>query len=943
MAHFNHKLSFLTLLLFFLWNTAKADEKTFSTTNGLSTNQTLQIVELPNGQILVETEGVFNLFDGMQFYTQEYNLENTVEMQCFGGCAHWAGPSGLIWMRDYYHLFIYDPDRREFRYDIPKLIAPSGEDIRNVKNFCMDSDTTAWLYMNDGRLLHYDWEHPAKLTYQLTKKQIDNDLHVTTVLKVGKGKYLIFINNGAVVHWDDSKKKAVNTDTQNVSDGNPITDHSVYGFMHKDGKTAIISQNKSNGGLFLYDVPSRQWTQLLQAHVNSMERLRNGQILIATNDGLYFLSEKDINKSSTTPPELIHKQEGQHLTFAHQDRLGGIWTGVNPTGIVYHSPKKHPLKLVTDSENMNVKCMLRMGDNILIGTDRGIYNYNTKEKILSKVQGLGEDYNCIDMSPLADGSIVVGTIQGLLTMHYYKESKTWKGELHNYPEQKHSHYRFCIVLDGGKRLLVCNLNKFLGYVYPDKNIFECLNDKNEQLDRYRAMRGAVKLDGKTVLVYTQNGIFTLNTATDEIAPYDPVLPYLKYSNKFNCAFLDSHKRLWLGTQNGLILNDQTNKTTCRLTAVDGLSNPCIQSIVEDHKGRIWLGTAKGINRITINGTDTIVTQFTTAEGLPETEMVEKAAVVATDGTAYFATKSGIYAIDANIKDTDSHTLPVVLTRFLVGEKSLSLDNGETILNYDENYLTLTFSALNHINYSQTHYRYRMKGLDKHWRGSSEGRGRVVVNYNAMPPGSYVFEVQAAVGDGEWGPVYQKPIEIRPPWWLSWWAKTFYLLLLLAAGYFALNQYLKKKRESMAKDNEEKVNRLFERREEARHQFAESVKIDPHKIGINEEEEQLIEQMVKYIDEHIENPDYNVDMLARDVAMSRSSLYTKMNNMLGITPSDFIRNVRLKYAAELLTESNIPINEVCLKVGFNSQRTFSSNFKKMFGILPSEYRGKPSTD
>ena len=76
MAHFNHKLSFLTLLLFFLWNTAKADEKTFSTTNGLSTNQTLQIVELPNGQILVETEGVFNLFDGMQFYTQEYNLEN---------------------------------------------------------------------------------------------------------------------------------------------------------------------------------------------------------------------------------------------------------------------------------------------------------------------------------------------------------------------------------------------------------------------------------------------------------------------------------------------------------------------------------------------------------------------------------------------------------------------------------------------------------------------------------------------------------------------------------------------------------------------------------------------------------------------------------------------------------------------------------------------------
>ena len=65
-------------------------------------------------------------------------------------------------------------------------------------------------------------------------------------------------------------------------------------------------------------------------------------------------------------------------------------------------------------------------------------------------------------------------------------------------------------------------------------------------------------------------------------------------------------------------------------------------------------------------------------------------------------------------------------------------------------------------------------------------------------------------------------------------------------------------------------------------------------------------------------------------------------MLGISPADFIRNVRLKHAAELLTSTKLPIAEISERVGFNSPRIFSSNFKKMFGVLPSEYRSPQKT-
>ena len=82
----------------------------------------------------------------------------------------------------------------------------------------------------------------------------------------------------------------------------------------------------------------------------------------------------------------------------------------------------------------------------------------------------------------------------------------------------------------------------------------------------------------------------------------------------------------------------------------------------------------------------------------------------------------------------------------------------------------------------------------------------------------------------------------------------------------------------------------------------------------------------------------MEQLASDVALSRTNLYAKLRNMLGISPADFIRNVRLKRAAQMLTDNpTLSINEVSVRVGFSTPRNFSTQFKKMFGVLPSDYR------
>ena len=153
----------------------------------------------------------------------------------------------------------------------------------------------------------------------------------------------------------------------------------------------------------------------------------------------------------------------------------------------------------------------------------------------------------------------------------------------------------------------------------------------------------------------------------------------------------------------------------------------------------------------------------------------------------------------------------------------------------------------------------------------------------------------------------------------------------------MSLYLRKKRARLIAENDARVNRLFELREEARHQFAESANIAPDKITVNVEEEKLVASMLKAIETHIDDEHYNADLLARDVAMSRASLYKKLQTMLGITPTDFIRNVRLKRAAQLLASTQLSINEIADRVGFVTPRNFSTQFKKMFGVTPSEYR------
>lgn len=100
---------------------------------------------------------------------------------------------------------------------------------------------------------------------------------------------------------------------------------------------------------------------------------------------------------------------------------------------------------------------------------------------------------------------------------------------------------------------------------------------------------------------------------------------------------------------------------------------------------------------------------------------------------------------------------------------------------------------------------------------------------------------------------------------------------------------------------------------------------------------MMDKAVAVINRNMDNPDFNVEMLSSELGMSRVHLHRRMKDRIGMSPGEFIRNIRLKQACELLKNKDIDINQIAYGVGFSNTAHFSTTFKKYYGVTPTEFR------
>ena len=119
-------------------------------------------------------------------------------------------------------------------------------------------------------------------------------------------------------------------------------------------------------------------------------------------------------------------------------------------------------------------------------------------------------------------------------------------------------------------------------------------------------------------------------------------------------------------------------------------------------------------------------------------------------------------------------------------------------------------------------------------------------------------------------------------------------------------------------------------------YSRQVQVQGREIEIESTEVKLLNKIVSYIDEKLNNPELSVEDLSKHVGMSRGSLYHKLLEITGLTPIEYIRSVKLKRAVELLEKSDYNVAQIAYMTGFGTPSYFSRLFKSHYHMLPSEY-------
>jgi DNA-binding response OmpR family regulator/nitrogen-specific signal transduction histidine kinase len=134
----------------------------------------------------------------------------------------------------------------------------------------------------------------------------------------------------------------------------------------------------------------------------------------------------------------------------------------------------------------------------------------------------------------------------------------------------------------------------------------------------------------------------------------------------------------------------------------------------------------------------------------------------------------------------------------------------------------------------------------------------------------------------------------------------------------------------------KIKNLLVLNKTLKNTYTKQIQFLTPKQEIESDDEKLLNKVMLYLEENLTNTQLSVEELSRHVGMSRSSLYTKLLELTGQTPVEYIRSVKLNKAAVLMETSDMNIAQIAYSVGFATPNYFAKSFKAKFNMLPSEY-------
>jgi ligand-binding sensor domain-containing protein len=522
---------------------------------------------------------------------------------------------------------------------------------------------------------------------------------------------------------------------------------------------------------------------------------RNGRLWVGTPSGLYlFLYGKNIFYQYNADILDPNKLQSNGVDAFFQDNSNMIWLGT-ATGVERFNPdeakfilyRPKPITTLPLANNPVHAIAEDPSNRLWIGTGNGIFILDRKTGVETNYQWNQKDprslSNGIVLSVCRDkrGNMWAGTTKGLNL--FDPVNKAFRRFYPRKDSARGIAFIFSIVSCKNGDLLIGGTGGLSVYDFENDSLRQLSND---------AVSFIFEDDREILWIGTggggaaaANGLIKYDRSTGKQERFTNIIDDTSSlaSNTVNSIAQDQKGVIWIGTAGGLCRFNEITRKFTTFSEKNELPNVVVSQLVVDDKDRIWMSTNRGISML--NKLRTKFTNYDPADGLQGWQFSKGAALKTHDGYLCYGGTNGFNIFHPDSISKNKFIPPVVLKRIVIFDKPLDIDTSyldlkSLELSYKQNFFSFEFAALNYDHPEKNKYAYQLMGFDK--KRVELGTDRVI-NYTNVPPDDYTLKVWASNNDGVWNKTgFEMKLIIIPPFWATWWFKTIVVLVFIGAVF-----------------------------------------------------------------------------------------------------------------------------------------------------------------
>jgi signal transduction histidine kinase/ligand-binding sensor domain-containing protein len=744
-----------------------------------------QIVDDSQGFLWFGSRDSLDRYDGYQlrrFNAEGYESTNGVFVQ---ECCRYTllrDSIGRIWIGAEHSLYTYDSERERFS-NIPVDATKLQGIIRSIGQ---DRAGNIWLSTNRGltrfnpatgaaeRFNHKDGD-PTTLSTD----------YVRATLETADGTFWVATNSSVDMFDRRTGRATLHLSLRNPFQKPPSTGNA--GVRLLEDRAGVVWVASARDGLAFVDRRRNCLTFLSLAEGREMElgawaliEDRDRSLWVGTEHGLLQLDAGRTRfvryRSDPADPESL---PADWVLGLFEDREDGIWVGTANGGVVRTSG--HPLPFRRYRQGHEPGRSFR--------TDYVLFAYEDTAGVLW--EGTRGAINQIDLKTgrLIESPLGQNTEVGAIAED--KSGQFWIGTYDG------SLYRFDPI--GGRAVLYrqhadtrsgCGNNEVRALLVDHAGTLwagaaESLCSFDAAADRFHTYRlSMVHPTEIDVIAEDTTGNLWVGSRQAGLYCFDPRTgksTVFRHSDKpgslsndgVTSILIDRSGTIWAGTLSGL---DKLDLKTGRFTVYsdrDGLPSQIINGIVEGANGDLWITTSYGLSHFNVRSK--AFYNYFRSDGVFDDLT---GAWKGRSGQMFFGSYSGLTAFSPDAVREEPSMPQVVFTNFQISDRPVTVGPNAPLkraipvtksvtLSHNQNTFSIEFAALSFADPERTRYRYRLEGPESNW--TDVAANQHFTRYSTLPPGDYVFRVEARTNRGQWtenGAAVR--LEILPPFWSTWW-------------------------------------------------------------------------------------------------------------------------------------------------------------------------------